>query len=665
LRHTLLIFVTLFAAASPVSAAIETTFREFERPTLAGPSVQVSGMELSSDRIKVTLSAGSAAPVKAGDTTVGLFFKGDGVFVYTSDDPIEFPVMRANAKNTKTGAEVTATATTMTVKSRFQQLLWLSPGKTASLGTQSGVSLDEPFAEHLATFDREVEGQRGVRMAAQKMNGSVAGVRAEFVAQVPWIYTRDDVNDQIESLESLYSWDFEDRERQRYLYRATIAESPMSGDRRKPKQAPAVITNLDYTITTADNRNVQITARETIRPFAAGHRALWFTLMDVIFDDRGVKRFLRLKNVALSDGTKLPFVHANGNVLVELPSPTASGKPFDIVFDIEGDILIRYSGDSYWILQGAWYPHFERSGLAHTVHGVVKTKAPFIPLTGGKTVARKTEGEMSVVETTIDQPVSHIAIIAGKFHFSEEAREKLTIRTASYAAKNERAIKQLTDLAFDMIAYYEFFLGPFPFQEFTIVEINDLGWGQAPAGLMFITTEAFNPLLGEANQIYSGAGGGINERFAHEIAHQYWGTNVAWPSWDEQWLSESFAEYSAGILLRKLWGPAKYKTMLMRWKADGARSSKVAPIPLANRYIVPNSPDETRYRLLYAKGPHLLATLHQEVGDDVFLTFLKSYQKTFRNKFGSTADVAGLLGFITKKDYKPFFEQQYWGTAMP
>ena len=72
-----------------------------------------------------------------------------------------------------------------------------------------------------------------------------------------------------------------------------------------------------------------------------------------------------------------------------------------------------------------------------------------------------------------------------------------------------------------------------------------------------------------------------------------------------------------------------------------------------------------RSSLLYAKGPYLLYALNKELGDTTFLTFLKSYQKTFNFKMGTTKDVAGLLGFITKKDYKPFFEQYYWGTAMP
>ena len=158
---------------------------------------------------------------------------------------------------------------------------------------------------------------------------------------------------------------------------------------------------------------------------------------------------------------------------------------------------------------------------------------------------------------------------------------------------------------------------------------------------------------------------GVNERFAHEIAHQYWGTAVKTSSYDEQWLEESFAEYSAALLLKKFQGDAVFNRLVAHWRGNAKEAMNTAPIPLANRIATPNAEDWQRFYLLYSKGPFLLHTLHKQVGDETFLTFLKSYQKNFQGKFGSTKDVAGLLGFLAKKDFRPFFEQYYWGTALP
>jgi aminopeptidase N len=169
----------------------------------------------------------------------------------------------------------------------------------------------------------------------------------------------------------------------------------------------------------------------------------------------------------------------------------------------------------------------------------------------------------------------------------------------------------------------------------------------------------------EEHQLFSQ---GVNHRFAHEIAHQYWGTVVKSPSWEEQWLEEAFAEYCAALFIRDAKGKGDYEMLVAGWKSRAKLANDVAPIPLANRVEVPSDREmEFRYRtgLLYGKGPYLLSVLHKQVGEESFLTFLKSYQKTFRWKFGSTKHVEGLLGFLTKKDFKPFFDANYWGMGLP
>jgi aminopeptidase N len=300
----------------------------------------------------------------------------------------------------------------------------------------------------------------------------------------------------------------------------------------------------------------------------------------------------------------------------------------------------------------------------------VRVKRPFVPFAPGVTVSRRSEGDENLLESRVEQAVQFAVVLAGRYQFEEETREGVTVRVASYAMKNRRAIKQLTNLAFGIIEFYQRFLGPFPFPEFNILEINSYGFGQAPPGVMFITREAFNPIGGEdvggfsLNQLFSQ---GVNERFAHEIAHEYWAHVVKMPNEEEQWLTESFAEYCAALFLKASKGQSAYEQLLRKWRAGASSAKDAAPIPLANR--VYHSDFETlfsiRTGLVYDKGSLLLAALHKELGDQTFLTFLKSFQKSFRWKFGSTRHVVGLLQFITKKDFTPFFEANFWGTGMP
>ncbi|HJW08959.1 MAG TPA: M1 family aminopeptidase, partial [Holophagaceae bacterium] len=140
---------------------------------------------------------------------------------------------------------------------------------------------------------------------------------------------------------------------------------------------------------------------------------------------------------------------------------------------------------------------------------------------------------------------------------------------------------------------------------------------------------------------------------------------------DEQWITESFAEASAGMCLAD-WPKGRAKgelaKMKAQWKSDGAEVSSRSTIPTANRIYNPgnsNEADQTRQGLIYDKGAWLLECIHQELGDQAFMSYLRSLQTNFKGKFLSTQHVEGFLSYMTKKDWKPFFDQNYWGTGMP
>ncbi|HXK39666.1 MAG TPA: M1 family aminopeptidase, partial [Candidatus Paceibacterota bacterium] len=72
-----------------------------------------------------------------------------------------------------------------------------------------------------------------------------------------------------------------------------------------------------------------------------------------------------------------------------------------------------------------------------------------------------------------------------------------------------------------------------------------------------------------------------------------------------------------------------------------------------------------RTHLVYDKGAYVLAMLHKEIGDDMFLSFLRNFQARYAWKYATTQDMVALLQQLTKKDYSDFFEKNFWGTEMP
>ena len=112
---------------------------------------------------------------------------------------------------------------------------------------------------------------------------------------------------------------------------------------------------------------------------------------------------------------------------------------------------------------------------------------------------------------------------------------------------------------------------------------------------------------------YRRAAAGVNERFAHELAHQWWGYGVRMPSLDEQWLSESFAEWCSAFFIRQAAGREAYDLYLTLWRTRAGEARDSAPILHAHRLRAKNDQlqaERLRTDLLYGKGPLVLAAIH-------------------------------------------------------
>jgi len=656
-------FTTVALAADPVTDSVHAS-----NHLQVGDAAVVNGALLSIGHMKINLISGSAARLLAGGESVGILFKGNGMFEYETTDTAEFPVVSHNVRAIA-HLKMVADAMHARLSDTFTDLLLVGNGITMPplVGT-GGEALAEPFKRHQDLFSRVQVEPRSHIMTVQKFSFPLATrVRAEFSGgHDTLLYEYDDAEDHDENLYAvrplpIYTGDrrLEDR-----LYPQVLSSQPVGHPRGTTPRPPFALTAIDYTLV-ADGDEAKLEVTETLLRAAETQSVLRFDMLDQRFVRAGAPiRAFHVRRVTDDQGRSLPFDHDHNELLVGVDG--ISGRTLRLKFSIDGDFLVREGGDNAWQLGlgDAWLPLPRQwAGQAFTVHSVVRVKKPFVPYAPGTTVSRREEVDYNIVENVIDKPVEGTTVQAGKYNTYEEKRGPRTLRVATYALRNERAAKQLIALTDALIDYYEYFLGPFPFSEFNIIQVNEYGYGQAPPGTMYITNEAFQPLLTETDQFFSQ---GINERFAHEIAHQYWGHVVRMPSPEEQWLTESFAEYSAALALKKLKGEDAYNRLVSVWRGRARDGLAIAPIPYANRIVGdPSTAFVQRFALLYAKGPYLLYTLHRELGDTTFLTFMKSYTKSFSFKFGTTNDVAGLLQFMTKKDYRPFFEKYFWGTAMP
>ena len=663
---SLLAFVCSTSLHASDSLNVAALAESYEHPSLA-PAASVKGLSVGIGNMTFELTSGSAAAVKAGGQIVGIFFRGTGRYIYRTAEPVEASLVAFESKKIL-GKTAEKQGDALIISADFTELYLLTGGvPLPDLTAGGGSSLDADFSKHQGKFSHVRLQPSSHLLIPQRLDRPVSPVAvAEVDAAEAAVYIYDSIESKSEQLIGFtHSRSTAIRELSDAWFPAIVSEQPIGRNRRSFVDPPYLLSDLDYTLTAGDRDAATLSVTETIQPRAIPQMAYHFNLLSNVWDTNGRSREFHLLSVKDEGGHDLPWHFAKNSLIVGVTQKM--NAPFKLHFEIAGDFLHHPHADSYWELGVApWFPQPDLNGQYYTVHSIVKVKPPYTAFAPGETIARTKEGDYDVVENRLDKPVQFTVVLAGKYGVSEEKHDDLTIRVASYAGQNDRALKQLSNLAYKMIKFYEPWLGPFPFKEFNIIEIHELGYGQAPPATMFITKEAFNPLFGTDNQIFSK---GINHRFAHEIAHQYWGHVVKMGSLEEQWITEAFAEYSSSLVIKNLKGNSSYESMLSTWRANANDAAKMAPIPLANRIRIPDDPRTNfldRIFLIYDKGAYILAVLHKQVGDDKFLTFMRSLQGIFAWKYLTTTDIAKVMSKVDGgKDYGPFFERYYWGTEMP
>ncbi len=643
---------------------------DYDAPSVVAGAMKVDGRSFASGRMKLLVKAGQAWEVQAGGKPTGLYFEGEATLAYTAQEPTEIPAVKTNLKRMGLPKVVGDGRQHYLNLPVAKGLLWLPGASLPDWGPRVGTDLPKSFPGHRERFSR-VQGLELAHLFALKgLNASKGAVVAfEWMgSEGPFTYLQDGLVASVESLHAFKSGLEPEKEA---MHPALISEQPMGWNLKRPLSAPVMLTKLGLEVDEVEEGYAKVTAEETLVPLEAGMRAFQLDLYNVRWGNAGNgsdKAFpYTLKRVRDEQGHELAFHHRRGKVLVILPQAMVMNQPQRIRFEMEGPILFAPQNDQYWYLGvEPWFPQPALSGLYFQLEATLRGRPGYVPIASGTTVERKEVGGRVELKVSLQQPISFFYCAAGKFKLTDVKRGEQLVRVATYTGESIKP-EGYAQLAFAVMDHYRPYLGPFPFPEFNIMVVNgQMGWshGQAPAGFMLLTLGAFK----DPDRIQlASISRGINGLAAHEIAHQYWGNVVKWPSPEETWLSEGFAEYVSGLYLRAAKGESEFRGMVRDWEVRARESGGEAPVAHADRLLLPGNYDGfmARTNLLYAKAPYLLSALHKKVGDTTFLTFLKSYQANFRWKFGTTEHVSGLLGFLSKQDLTADFDRWYWGTDMP
>lgn len=153
------------------------------------------------------------------------------------------------------------------------------------------------------------------------------------------------------------------------------------------------------------------------------------------------------------------------------------------------------------------------------------------------------------------------------------------------------------------------------------------------------------------------------ERLQREAAFQWWGQTVGLKSFDDAWLSQGLAEYSAFSLR---------ESMLNQPQAEGLRRELLEKSltfeQTASLVRAPANLDDQSIAyqyIMYAKGAFVYKLLRDTLGTQKFDQLLRTFLQEYRGKNASIEDFEKLTTKVAGDNMRYFFARWVEGTGVP
>jgi len=196
--------------------------------------------------------------------------------------------------------------------------------------------------------------------------------------------------------------------------------------------------------------------------------------------------------------------------------------------------------------------------------------------------------------------------------------------------------------------------GPADFgKKLEIVEIDDESLDfYSSTGMLFISDRSFE----EQRDI-------TYERLQREAAYQWWGLTVGLKSFDDAWLSQGLAEYSAFSLRESQLDGAKLEDYHRQLLEKALTFEQTASLLRAPSNLDDQS---TAYQyIMFGKGPFAYKLLRDTMGTQKFDQMLREFLQQYRGKNASIDDLEKLASKIYGSDLRYFFARWVESTGVP
>ena len=166
-----------------------------------------------------------------------------------------------------------------------------------------------------------------------------------------------------------------------------------------------------------------------------------------------------------------------------------------------------------------------------------------------------------------------------------------------------------------------------------------------------------------ANRLFEQSREITQERLQREAALQWWGLTVGLKTFDDAWISQGLAEYSAFALRETLLSGAQLENLRRELLEKSLTFEQTASLSRTPSILDDQS---TAYQyIMYGKGATVFRLLRETLGDQKFNQLLRQFLQQYRGKNASIDDFEKLTTQVAGQPMRYFFARWVEGTGVP
>ncbi len=146
---------------------------------------------------------------------------------------------------------------------------------------------------------------------------------------------------------------------------------------------------------------------------------------------------------------------------------------------------------------------------------------------------------------------------------------------------------------------------------------------------------------------------------SHELSHEWFGDSLSVKSWNNIWLNEGFATFSAWLWREHSGGGSTYESAKQTYDSIPAGND------FWNQSIADPKRDTMFSSAVYARGGMTLASLRHKIGDKDFFTIMKTWATQHRYGNVVTKQFTDLANKVTGTNLDGFFKTWLWDQVKP